>query len=120
MGVFSFEGWTSGIDQRPGMWFQIEMPESKTISEVQYYSPPKRQGFGRDALPPLPTYPMKFSFQKSLDGQIWETVLEDSTSDQTQSILTFDPVQAKFLKIIQTGGPGTSPWVMRELKIYGK
>jgi hypothetical protein len=43
--ALAFAGaWSTGAPQQPGMWFQIELPEPATISEVQFTSP--GGGFG--------------------------------------------------------------------------
>jgi mono/diheme cytochrome c family protein len=42
-GAFSFATWTSGAPQAPGMWFQIELPEPTTLTEIQFAS---TGGFG--------------------------------------------------------------------------
>ncbi len=38
-GAFNFASWTTGAPQQPGMWFQIELPEVVTVSELQFASP---------------------------------------------------------------------------------
>jgi mono/diheme cytochrome c family protein/glucose/arabinose dehydrogenase len=42
--AFTFASWTTAAPQQPGMWFQIELPDVKTITEVQFTSP--GGGFG--------------------------------------------------------------------------
>jgi mono/diheme cytochrome c family protein len=37
-GAFSFATWTSATPQAPGMWFQIELPELATVTEIQFAS----------------------------------------------------------------------------------
>jgi mono/diheme cytochrome c family protein/glucose/arabinose dehydrogenase len=37
-GAFNFASWNTAAPQAPGMWFQIELPEAATISEIQFTS----------------------------------------------------------------------------------
>jgi mono/diheme cytochrome c family protein len=37
-GAFSFASWTTGAPQEAGMWFQIELPQAATITELQFAS----------------------------------------------------------------------------------
>ncbi len=45
-GAMSFAGWSTGTPQQPGMWFQIELPDAATISEIQFVSPGGGRGGG--------------------------------------------------------------------------
>ena len=36
--ALSATGWTSGAPQRPGMWFQLELPAAATITQLQFVS----------------------------------------------------------------------------------
>ena len=38
LGALNFASWTSGAPQQPGMWFQIELPEAVTVTELQFNS----------------------------------------------------------------------------------
>ena len=37
-GAFNFASWTTGTPQQAGMWFQIELPQPATITELQFAS----------------------------------------------------------------------------------
>lgn len=41
--AFNFGGWTSRAPQEPGMWFQVELPEAVSLTEIEFVSP---GGFG--------------------------------------------------------------------------
>jgi mono/diheme cytochrome c family protein len=41
--------WTTGAPQEPGMWFQIELPQAATITEIQFDSPGAQPGRGGPA-----------------------------------------------------------------------
>jgi mono/diheme cytochrome c family protein len=38
--ALSAAGWTSGTPQRPGMWFQLELPAATTLTQLQFGSVP--------------------------------------------------------------------------------
>jgi len=146
-GAFSFASWTTGAPQAPGMWFQIELPEPATVSEIQFASP--GGGFGRgggrgrggrggpppdaaqtalDAVSQLPVtppagalgmHPRRYTIDVSIDGRSWTRVSEGQGVPGS-TVAAFAPVQAKFLKITQTGALENAPaWSMQRLKILG-
>jgi mono/diheme cytochrome c family protein/glucose/arabinose dehydrogenase len=115
--AFTFEGWTTGVAQQPGMWFQVEMPRAARIMEIQFESPPRSQGRGDDAPPPLSTAPQAYSVQVSMDGNAWSTVAE-GRGEGDFSTITFEPVQARFVRILQSGQTETAPWSMQQMKLF--
>jgi hypothetical protein len=40
------QGWNSGTQLQPGMWYQVELPEPTMIAEVQFMSPAGGRGGG--------------------------------------------------------------------------
>ncbi len=119
-GAFTYEGWTSGDDQAKDMWFQVELPEPVNFSELHFSSPPIRRGRGRDAPPPLQTYPTQYVVQVSDDGQTWSDPVAEGRGDDRNIKIVFPPVQGRFLKITQTGDPEfEAPWKMQSMKIFG-
>jgi mono/diheme cytochrome c family protein/glucose/arabinose dehydrogenase len=38
-GAFNFASWTTGAPQEAGMWFQIELPQAATVTELEFTSP---------------------------------------------------------------------------------
>lgn len=131
-GAFTFEGWTTGVTQKEGMWFQIEFPKTITVTEMQFTSPTVRTGFGKDAPPPLQTYPRRYNVEVSTDGITWNKVILNGAGIEQNSVIRFAPAPAKFLRMTLTkteqifhGQRRGQPfdyelvWNMRELKIYG-
>jgi mono/diheme cytochrome c family protein len=129
--AFTFEGWTTGVTQKSGMWFQVEFPNATTVSEIQFKSPPIRRGRGNEP-PPIQTAPRGFNVEVSDDGKAWKTVLANGEGTGQNTTIRFEPVQAKFLKMTLTkseeiihGERRGQPfdfevvWNMRELKIFG-
>ena len=119
-GAFNHEGWTTGEQQKPGMWFQVDLAETVNLTEIQFDSPARRRGRGPDAPPPLMTSPGAYRLEVSTDGNTWTTVTEGASADEHVSI-PFDPVQARALRITQTGTTAEdAPWSMRGLKLFAR
>ncbi|MCB0664235.1 MAG: discoidin domain-containing protein [Saprospiraceae bacterium] len=119
-GALSFEGWTSGENQKQGMWFQVELPELVRFAEIHFHSPPVRKGWGKDAPPPVPTYPARFKLEISEDGEEWIDVKDGKcTVDRVE--IKFAPTRGRFLRLTQTGEPQeAAPWKMESMKIYAR
>lgn len=131
-GAFTFEGWTTGITQQKGMWFQIELPKATTVSELQFKSPQINRGFRGNGPPPIPTYPRMYDLEVSDDGTNWTKVISNGEGIAQTSIIRFNPVTTKFLRLTLTksesiihGERRGQPfdfevtWTMRELKVFG-
>jgi mono/diheme cytochrome c family protein/glucose/arabinose dehydrogenase len=121
--AFNFEGWSTGENQKKGMWFQIELPDISNISALHFVAPPMSRGWRPDAPPPWQTYPRAFILETSEDGADWKTLIEVIGSNSKVE-LNFEPIKAKFLRITQKANVEfeegeISPWSMREMKLYG-
>lgn len=122
--AFNFEGWSTGENQKNGMWFQIELPVMTSLSELHFTSPPKSRGWSPDAPPPIQTYPRAYVFESSVDGKSW-TKLATEKGNQAEIILRFKPTSVKFLRmtLMEDVNPEEDleiPWVMKQMKIFGK
>jgi hypothetical protein len=121
--AFNFEGWTTGEQQREGMWFQVELPEPAMLTELHFTAPPIRRGWRPGSPPPIQTYPRAYKVQVSLDGEDWGPAVAAGPCDDADNIITFQPVKAKYLRITQTGSvegeKEKAPWAMKELKLFG-
>jgi mono/diheme cytochrome c family protein/glucose/arabinose dehydrogenase len=131
-GAFNFEGWTTGITQKAGMWYQIELPAPAKVSEIQFKSPPIRRGGREGAPPPIQTSPRGFDVETSVDGKQWTKVVANGESASPSTTIRFEPVEIKFIRMTLTksediihGERRGQPfdfevvWSMREVKIYG-
>jgi mono/diheme cytochrome c family protein/glucose/arabinose dehydrogenase len=134
-------GWTSGVPQAPGMWFQIELPEPVMVAEVQFDAAGGGRlgganrggggargragapgvGAGPTPVPaPVPAvgFPRQFQVQVSLDGKSWGTPVATGQG-RPLTIAAFRPVRARFVRITQMGTGGEVPnWVIQNLRIY--
>ena len=131
-GAFTFEGWTTGTTQQKGMWFQVELPQVATISEIQFKSPPISRGWREGSPPPIQTCPRGYDLEISSDGNTWTKIISNGEATGSNNRIRFNPVKAKFLRMTLTkseeivhGERRGQPfdyevsWNMRELKVFG-
>jgi len=142
---FGIQPWTSGEPQKPGMWYQVELPQALQISEVQFESgivapenistvpgAPVRTAVGgggrgrggaaaAPVAPPTPPksgYPRGYKVEVSTDGATWKTVAEGKGTG-TATRITFAPVRAKFVKITQTAATADAPpWMIQRFSLF--
>ena len=126
----NFEGWTTGITQKAGKWFQIERPSPATISEIQFRSQPINRG-RQSGLPPIQTSPRGFDVEASMDGKQWTKIVANGESSSPFTAIRFASVPTKCIRITLTkseevihGERRGQPfdfevaWTMRELRLY--
>ncbi|WOK06261.1 discoidin domain-containing protein [Imperialibacter roseus] len=131
-GAFNFEGWTTGITQQAGMWYQVQLPKPATITEIHFTSPPISRGWRPGSPPPIHTYPKEYDLEVSMDGKQWTKLLENAKGDNASMAIRIDPVETKFLRMTLTKSDSVVhgefrgkpidfevTWTMREMKLYG-
>jgi mono/diheme cytochrome c family protein/glucose/arabinose dehydrogenase len=96
----------TGTSQRPGMWFQIELPTATRIS-----------GIVLDATGSARDYPRGYTVQVSSDGQNWGTPIANGKGHNAFLEIVFPPVSAKFIRINQTGSVDGLFWSIHELNL---
>ncbi len=115
-GALNFMGWTTGVPQQPGMWFQIELPAPVMLTEVQFTS---SSIGGRAGAPGVWTFPRGFQVQISSDGTTWSATVAEGQGSPGVTVIAFPPAVAKFVRITQTASVGNAPpWSMRLLRLY--
>ena len=118
--AFNFEGWTTGENQKEGMWFQIEFPNAIALTGLQYNSQPISRGWREGSPPPLQTFANSYEISTSQDGENWVVLDKGEGTDQDFK-LDFNPVLTKFLKFKLTStvkDENEIPWRIRQLKLY--
>jgi mono/diheme cytochrome c family protein len=115
-GALTFLGWTSGVPQQAGMWFQIELPAPFRLTEIQFTS----SVIGaRGGSPPVWTFPRGYRVQVSTDGTTWSAPVAEGQGVPGTTVITFAPVMSKVVRITQTANtPDAPPWSMRLLRLY--
>ncbi|WP_249356571.1 discoidin domain-containing protein [Maribacter sp. ACAM166] len=118
--AFNFEGWTTGDNQKKGMWFQIEFPNPLALTGLQLNSPPISRGWREGSPAPLQTYARSYEISVSKDGENWNILNKGEGKDQNFK-LDFEPVSIKFLKLTLTSSVEAEndiPWRIKQLKLY--
>jgi mono/diheme cytochrome c family protein len=116
--------WSSGAPQQAGMWYQVELPAARMVTEVQFQSPAAgsrgaavASGGSPIATPLGPGFPRGFKVEVSSDGTSWKTVKE-GTGTGPSTTISFEPVQAKFVRVSLTESvPDGPPWSIQGLRI---
>ena len=78
-------------------------------------------GFGPGAggPPPVPGSPHGYRVQVSMDGTKWGQPIVEGKGSGTRTLISFKPVQAKFIRITQTDTVENAPnWSISGLRIY--
>lgn len=116
-GALNYLGWTTGVPQQAGMWFQIELPTRVALTEIQFTS--SVISGGRAGAPPVWTFPRGYQVQVADDGIAWSAPIAEGRGTEGTTIITFAPVSAKFVRITQTATvPDAPAWSMRLLRLY--
>ena len=144
-GTVPFGRWdTAGAPQQPGMWFQIELPQPATVTEIQVDTavpfsfgggrgrggagrggpgagrgapPPAARGRGG---PPVPVAgPVAYTVQLSMDGTSWGTPVAQGAGATPTTVIRFAPSDARFIRITQTGSAASGEqWAIAQVRVY--
>jgi mono/diheme cytochrome c family protein len=96
----------TGSGQKPGMWFQIQLPEETIVTALEL-----------DSTPSPGDYPRGYDVELSMDGLNWGQPAASGKGDGPVTIITFAPAKTKFIRIKQTGEVANLFWSIHELGI---
>jgi mono/diheme cytochrome c family protein len=97
----------TGVPQVPGMWFEIELPKTATVS-----------GLELDAAESARDYPRGYEVAMSDDGKTWNPPVAKGTGTGATTEIFFPPAKGKFIRITQTGSVDGLYWSIHELNIF--
>jgi mono/diheme cytochrome c family protein len=117
--AFTFEGWSTGVPQTAGMWFQIAFPEIVMINEIQFMSEEIRQGTFKERLPSILTYPRNVIIETSKDGKKWTEVFAGEGM-KSLNMIRIKCSEGKYLRIRQIRSHEKATWTMSEMKLFGR
>jgi hypothetical protein len=105
--------WDSGIPQKPGMYFQVEFESIRTLEKIVL-----------NCAGSLTDYPRGIRVDVSIDREKWKSVfqmegIELPLLTDGSLVIGLSQVQAKVVRLIQTGFDEHSYWSIHELEIYG-
>lgn len=104
--AFSFKGWKTDGPQKSGMWFQIELPEERKLTELQFNAGEKE-------------FPKNYNVSISEDGTNWTEVASGSGVKGINTIQWKSRENARFLKI-EAAENGDEPWAMKQLTLFAR
>jgi hypothetical protein len=85
-------------------------------------APPQRgagPGGGRGGASAFGSFPIAYKVQLSMDGKTWGAPVAEGTGSPATIIATFRPVQAKFVRVTQTGSAENAPaWSVLNFRVY--
>ncbi|HXW08544.1 MAG TPA: c-type cytochrome [Vicinamibacterales bacterium] len=125
--------WDSGAPQAPGMWFQLELPATTRITELLIEaSAGGRGGFGgfgrgrgrgRSGAGTFAGPLIAYEVRVSTDGTTWSKPVGEGRGTGNLTVVTFAPVEARFIRITQTGAPPPDStfqfgWAVQRVRIY--
>mgnify|MGYP000170949634 FL=1 len=99
--------YTSGTQQKPGMWYQIEFPEAVELKTVRLDT----AGSPND-------FPAEYIAEISNDGKIWQTVQKAIKGDYFITEINCDAKKAKFFRITTKAGNKRNYWSIHDIKAY--
>ncbi len=106
--------WSTTQNQKPGMWFQLDIGSSQTVSQVKL----DNAGSPND-------YPRGYIVKLSQDEQNWETIAQNPNNREPVNVV-FTPRQARFIRVEQTGTSDRWWWsihqvfVSKEARVTGR
>jgi mono/diheme cytochrome c family protein/glucose/arabinose dehydrogenase len=116
-GGLNYEGWSTRSPQQSGMWYQVELPAPVLLTEIEFTSP--TQGGGRSGPPPVGTYARAYQVHVSVDGREWGAAVVEGQGDGVTTVIAFEPVRARFVRITLTASPDAAPpWTIQRLRLY--
>jgi putative heme-binding domain-containing protein len=107
-----FVSWDSGEPQKPGMWYQIELPHPVPLGEIVIESRPS--GFGPG------THPRGYTIQTSADTTSWGVpVATGKANGPSIRVALTRPALARALRVTLTepASDGSS-WTVQKVRLY--
>lgn len=98
--------WDTKSFQKPGMWFEVELPKETTIAGLLLDT----TGSGND-------YPRGYDVQLSNDGKTWGNPIVSGKGTSAVTEIQFPPTKTRFIRITQTGSAKGNFWSIHELDI---
>ncbi len=97
--------WSTTQPQKPGMWFQLDLGTTRTLSQVKL----DNGGSPND-------YPRGYILKVSTNGQDWETIAENPNNRKPVNVV-FTPREARFIRIEQTSQSDRWWWSIHQIQV---
>lgn len=96
----------TATEQVPGMWYQVELPQETSVC-----------GLLLDATASPRDYPRGFEIKVSSDGKTWTGPVAAGRGNSRVMEIRFQPTNAKFVRVTQTGSVNGLFWSIHELQV---
>lgn len=96
----------TGASQKPGQWFQIELPAETPVCGIHLDTTKSRND-----------YPRGYRVEFSGDGTTWGKPVAAGQGDDAITEISFAPQKARFIRITQTGAVNGLFWSIHELQV---
>jgi glucose/arabinose dehydrogenase/mono/diheme cytochrome c family protein len=93
--------------QKPGMWFQIELPEETLLAGLRLNTGPYKDD-----------YPQKYQVEVSSNGVDWTLKVAQENGTPGSTDILFAPTSCRFIRITQLGSSDSYYWSISDLSIY--
>jgi hypothetical protein len=97
--------WSSRIPQQPGMWFEIDLNQVRTV-----------RGVALDTAGSPKDYPRGYVVSLSSDRNRWSEVARTPANDRALDI-EFSPYPARYIRIEQTGQDAVYWWSIHGIRV---
>ena len=99
--------WESGRPQAGGEWYQVELPSAVTLTDLRL-----------DTLGSANDYPRGLVVSLSLDGRAFTSLPPVGTTSARLDVRIDPPVEARFVRLEQTGSHESAWWSIHELELW--
>jgi len=114
--------WATRSPQRPGAYFLLDLGEKQRVSGISMFLGRFTTDFPRGVIIEISRDKVKWEsvieLQSNLGVLVWENGHPVFDMENRRSELYFKPVEARYIKIIQTGYAYPFDWSIAELYVY--
>jgi hypothetical protein len=98
--------WDSGVPQRLGQWFRLNLSSPRLVDGIQFLSPGKG-------------YPASHILRISADGKTWHELARATLDEIHDLMVVFAPMQMQYAQIdLIASAPMDSSWMISEILIH--
>ena len=98
--------WSTGVGQKPGQWFQLDLGWERSVSRVVL-----------DAKPSAGDYPRGYEVYVSKNTTDWGAPVAKGQGKDPVTDITFSPKDGRYVRIVQTGTDAGLWWSIHEIKV---